>query len=195
MDLLTAFALSISSLQVNHPVNLCMVKSRADLFNDYPQQIQVGESQRVTYIQKLGYYAVHYAPSDSAPSGAMLVFGEDGIAVFHDDPARTDHQDCTMLEDTAVTPVYALQSSGQMAVPTGLVFIRFAETVAAEAQRQAIAQAGYEIAQIPSYAPHAAWLRARSGKMADALTGLSRLAAIATVENVEPQMLMPRQQR
>ncbi|HAZ43592.1 MAG TPA: hypothetical protein DDW76_16925, partial [Cyanobacteria bacterium UBA11369] len=68
------------------------------------------------------------------------------------------------------------------------VFIRFAEKVDVESHREAIEQAGYQIAQTLSYAPHAAWVRAQSGKISDALTGISKLEAIPNVENVEPQM-------
>ncbi|MGH7960233.1 MAG: hypothetical protein ACRERD_00210, partial [Candidatus Binatia bacterium] len=94
-----------------------------------------------------------------------------------------------------VGPVYALHPSGTPAVPTGQVFIRFQEGVTVEARRQEIEQAGYEIAQSIAYAPHAAWLQARSGEIAAALTGIPTLEKIAGVENVEPQMLMPKANR
>lgn len=94
-----------------------------------------------------------------------------------------------------IGPVYFLHSGGTLAVPTGRVFIRFQEGVRAEEHRQEIEQAGYDIAQSPVYAPHAAWLRARSGEIADALTGIPTLEKIANVENIEPQMLMQRATR
>ena len=64
-----------------------------------------------------------------------------------------------------------------------------------EERRAEIEAAGYEMAQALDYAPHAAWVRARSGRIADALNGLRRLEAIPDVENVEPQMLTPRAAR
>lgn len=61
--------------------------------------------------------------------------------------------------------------------------------------QEAIKQAGYEITNSLPYAPHAAWVSAQSGNILDVLVGISRLEAIADVENVEPQMLMARVQR
>jgi len=94
-----------------------------------------------------------------------------------------------------VGPVYALQPGGTVAVPTGRVFIRFKEHVSVEDRLREIEQAGYEVAQRIGYAPHAAWLQARSNEIADALTGIPVLEKIADVENVEPQMLMQRANR
>lgn len=48
----------------------------------------------------------------------------------------------------------------------------------------------YELVESLAYAPQAAWLRAPSGDMADALAGLSRLEQLPDIENVEPQMLL-----
>ncbi|MEH1949602.1 MAG: hypothetical protein V7K77_21990 [Nostoc sp.] len=64
-----------------------------------------------------------------------------------------------------------------------------------ESQREVINRAGYEVTQSLAYAPHTAWLRAKSGKIVDAIAGISQLEAIANVENVEPQMLMERSLR
>jgi hypothetical protein len=89
----------------------------------------------------------------------------------------------------SLIPVYGLEPSGLPAVPTGQVFIRFAEGIKAEERRQEINQAGYEIVQSLSYAPQAAWLRARSDDIADALAEISKLEQLPDVENVEPQML------
>ncbi|NJR61239.1 MAG: hypothetical protein HC769_21845 [Cyanobacteria bacterium CRU_2_1] len=93
------------------------------------------------------------------------------------------------------SPVYSLRSGDSFMVPTGLVFVRFAEGVPAESHQDAIEQAGYKINEIPPYAPHAAWVYAQSGEIADALSQLSKLEAIPDVENVEPQMLMQRSHR
>jgi len=92
-------------------------------------------------------------------------------------------------------PVYVLQPGGTPAVPTGLVFVRFKEGVKPNERTRDIEKAGYEIEQTLDYAPEAAWLRAKSGEIADALKGIDKLARIADVENVEPQMLMRRVSR
>ena len=89
-------------------------------------------------------------------------------------------------------PVYVLQPGGTPAVPTGLVFVRFKEGVKPNERTKDIEKAGYEIEQALDYAPEAAWLRAKSGDVADALRGIDKLTKITDVETVEPQMLMRR---
>lgn len=177
-------------------------------FAEYPQQVQFGmESAQRVYSQKPGYYAVHYAQPESAESSedaaippreideiaaseAIAVMEEEAIAVFSGTPSaqRTP-------SDAVISPVYTLQPGGSAAVPTGMVFVRFAENVSATSRQDAISAAGYEIVEQPPYAPHAAWLRARSGDIADALNNLPQLMAIPDIENVEPQMLMQRSLR
>ena len=88
-----------------------------------------------------------------------------------------------------IGPVYRRMPGGGLVVPTGRVLVRFAEGEAAEGHRAELADAGYEIEEVLSYAPHAAWLRACSGDIGDTLAQLDRLAAQPGVENVEPQML------
>ncbi len=58
-----------------------------------------------------------------------------------------------------------------------------------------LASVGYEIARSVPHAPFAAWARARSGQVADALTGIGRLASLQEVENVEPQLVTERVHR
>ena len=92
-------------------------------------------------------------------------------------------------------PVYALKSGGRRAVPTGLVFVRFKTGITPRERCDELENAGYEIEQTLDYAPEAAWVRAKSGEISDALHGLDNLAKITDVENVEPQMLMRRASR
>jgi hypothetical protein len=80
-------------------------------------------------------------------------------------------------------------------VPTGQIFIRFRQGETVAAHRAELEQAGCVIVQELDYAPEAAWLRARSGRIAEALDGVSRLRAMADVESVEPQLLMRRVHR
>ena len=91
--------------------------------------------------------------------------------------------------------VCAVSPDGGLALPTGQVFIRFKEGVQVEEHAEKIRNAGYEIAQSVSYAPHAAWLRPNSGDVADGLAKIPALEKIPDVENVEPQMLRPRANR
>jgi hypothetical protein len=160
-----------------------------DVFAHYPQQVRSGTAPARTYVQQPGYYAVHYAhpPAAIAPE-AVMVMEEEAIAVFSDasQPPPANAADAT------ITPVYALKTGGTLAIPTGRVFVRFADSVAATSRQAEIEAAGYEIVEISPYAPHTAWVQERSGDIAAALDGAPRLVAIPDVVNVEPQMLMQR---
>jgi hypothetical protein len=166
--------------------------TRPGNFANYPQQVQVGAAPVRTYVQQPGYYAVHYAAMpESLPeriaSDAVAVMDEEAIAVFSGTPTERNAS-----TNGTVTPVYALESGGSIAIPTGQIFIRFAETIPAASRQDAIAAAGYEIVEIPEYAPYTVWVRSSSGDIAASLEGVSCLRAMAGVENVEPQMLMQR---
>lgn len=169
----------------------CSVSMKPDHFAEYPQQIQVGTepAQRV-YLQKPGYYAVHYAQPEDVVASEAIVVMEEAIAVFSGSPGSA-----RMPADAKISPVYTLPSGSALAIPTGKVFVRLAEAVPIDSRQAAIQAAGYEIVDRPPYAPHAAWVQARSGSMADALQHLSRLTAIPDVANVEPQLLTQRSLR
>jgi hypothetical protein len=92
-------------------------------------------------------------------------------------------------------PVYELVPLGSRAVATGRIFVRFAEQSRAEDAREALQHAGYQVEKIPPWATHTCWVRAESGNVAAALQGLPTLAKLPGIENVEPQMLMPRVHR
>lgn len=162
------------------------VRYQSDYFSEYPQQIAVGKDSPTLYSRQPGYYAIHYQQTQKITSPAVLVLNEGKIVVMAGEPKPE-------ITDS-ISPVYTL-SSGSLAVPTGLVFIRFAENVNVDSQQAAINQSGYEISQVLGYAPHAAWLTAKSGKVSDALLGIARLASLSHVENVEPQMLMAKVNR
>jgi hypothetical protein len=156
-----------------------------DPFFKYPSQIPVGTGRPESFYGRLaGYYAVHGRPPHAPAENAVSLFQEGTIAVFRGQPPEERDR-----SSNPISPVYALRS-GPPAVPTGLVFVRFRDNVSAETCRNELDRAGYEIVQIPEYAPHAAWVRARSGEIAEALAGLSTLAELPDVENVEPQMLV-----
>jgi hypothetical protein len=161
-------------------------------FSDFPQKIQ--SATGATYSQLLEHYAVHWQRADKAPSVeaiATLYQGEQLIEIFKGEAGKLPIQ----ADRGFATPVYALQPDGSPAVPTGQIFVRFKEGTSAEEHRPDIEAAGYEIARLVSYAPQAAWLRARSGKVADALGNVKTLEKIADLENAEPQMLTAKANR
>ena len=163
------------------------MSSEKDYFSKYPQQIRANMTPSAPlYVRKPGYYALHHRSPDTPAPGAVLLLEDGAIAVFRGEP---DEADMT-VQNGALSAVYGLQPGGLLAVPTGRVFVRFAEGVKAESRRQEINRAGYELVESVPYAPHAAWLRSRSGDIAAALAGIPKLEQLADVENVEPQMLM-----
>lgn len=178
----------------------CSMNVNQESFADYPRQVQVGVQPQRVYVQEPGFYTVHYAQSaralnkdglaeEALASGAVAVMEAEAIAIFPDTVARN-----TLPIDGEISPVYRLQS-GSIAIPTGRVFVRFAETIAVDSRYDAIQAAGYEIVDRPAYAPQAAWVQARSGNIADSLKQIAQLATIPGIENVEPQMLMQRSLR
>ena len=192
----TELFLVAEQLQVHSPPLIAQVTFQKNYFSEYPQQIRFGtEQSAVLYSRKPGYYAVHYKQHGTVAPGAVLQLNDGAIAVFQGEPDEAEN--AIRLASTTGTfgPIYTLQADGSLAVPTGLVFIRFVEGVEVESRREAIKQAGYEIAQSLSYAPQAAWLHAKSGNILDALVGISKLESIPNVGNVEPQMLIERVQR
>jgi hypothetical protein len=126
-----------------------------------------------------GYYAVHGRRQEAPAEDAVLVLNEGEIAVFRGPSPPTPR----------VGPVYAAPN-GPLAVPTGLIFVRFTEGTSAAERRAELERLGFELVQVPAYARHAAWVRPQYGDIAAALTRTADLAALPGVDSVEPQMLM-----
>jgi hypothetical protein len=153
----------------------------------FPRQIPVGAPGGVVYEQKPGYVALHGGRLPA--EGAVVVFEPEGIAILRAPPSTP------LAPGQTISPVYGPKEGEGLAAPTGQIFIRFREGERAAAHRAALERAGFHIARELDHAPQAAWLRARSGSIAEALGGVSRLRALPGVENVEVQLLMQRQPR
>jgi hypothetical protein len=158
---------------------------------NYPAEVQVGHgAASAVYVRTADHYALLHQRPDEVPDDAVLTLEGGSIAVFRGKPRARRSRKEPATRPPTVAPVYRLGADGPLAVPTGLVFARFAEGVPVESRREALERAGYEVVEIPSYAPHAAWLRARSGEIADALAATAALEKLPDMEGVEPQMLM-----
>ena len=94
-----------------------------------------------------------------------------------------------------ITPVYATDPRGPLAVPTGRIFLRFTPDIRVEAHRSGLAERGYTVVTIPSYAPHTAWVQATNDDIATSLLNIEQLNGLPGVVNVEPQLLMQRKSR
>lgn len=149
--------------------------------SDFPPKLRAStEHPEIVYTRAKGYYAAHGQARNTAEA-AVLSLNDGQIAVFKGEPQGDDSQ---------ISAVY--KAGAALAVPSGLVFVRFAKDVAAESQGQALKQAGYTIDDVPPYAPNAAWVRDAGGDIAAALTHIGALEKLDRVENVEPQLLMQR---
>lgn len=130
------------------------------------------------------------APSNSPGLDEYPVLAElshEGISVFGRPLATLSNG--ASLESV---PVYAFSDSEPPAIPTGRVFVTGSLGVNLEALVKTL---GYEIQSRPGYAPNSAWLVAIDGSIATALANLKDLMNAAGLDSVEPQMLLPSQQR
>jgi hypothetical protein len=142
-------------------------------------QVSTGQSG-VTYELADDLIALHYAAKGDGTLSAegMEISVEPAESVRRESP-----------KDAAVGPVYRQAPGGEAVVPTGRALVRFAEGDSAERHRSGLAAAGFELEEVLAYAPHAAWVRARSGSISDTLQGLGRLARLPEVQHVEPQLI------
>jgi hypothetical protein len=101
------------------------------------------------------------------------------------DPAR----------DADADPRYRRVPGGEVVVPTGRLLVRFEDAERAADHAVDLADVGFEVDEVLSYAPQAAWVRPASGSVVDALRGVERLSELPGVVAVEPQMIGKRAQR
>jgi len=151
----------------------------------YPNQLRAGGGKGLVFEHRPDLHSVRQAAGKTR-SKAVAWMNEDAKTAYgvYEGPAAGTGAE--------VGPVYSAGSNGPLAVPTGRVFVRLAEGNRAEEHRAQFTAAGFDIEQLLSYAPNAAWLRPREGGVAAALGGLEKLHSLAAVTHVEPQLLMER---
>lgn len=159
-------------------------------FNEFPERIKASTKHAdKLYSLASDYYAVNYGDEMQKAGDAFMVLEGENIAVYRGKP------DKNIDSAVSLTPVYQLQESGLLAVPTGKIYLRFKESVEAKTQEQKITDAGYKIVEISPYAQHTAWVESSSGSIADSLSNIRLLEKLPDAENVEPQMLIKRVER
>lgn len=151
---------------------------------EHPAELEVPSSDgRSAHYRLASDFHARISSAAQAVNATLVQKLDDNFAVFQGPPPPSD-----LAAGTAL-PVYRTEPSGAFAIPTGRVWVRFKEGIDAAAKHVAIARAGFHLEESPAWAKHAAWLRAGSGKIADALSAAHRLGALGDVEHVEPQML------
>lgn len=162
------------------------IVSRFDPLAAFPDEIRVStERTDLVYFRLSGLFAIHGTAPPKLTALTELNLPAEKITVCRGGLAELSE----LVQGEVLSPVYSLQLGGPPAIPSGLVYVRFAEGVSAEERQPQMNGAGYSIETVPIYAPHTAWVRATSREIADSLSGIEGLEQLADLENVEPQML------
>jgi hypothetical protein len=148
-----------------------------------PARLRLRGDDRAEVSYELADDLVATHSAEPSPE-AILTFAGDAINVEPLTAVRA-----RAVEEGQLGPVYRRVPGGALAVPTGRAFVRLAAGEPAARREEDLAAAGYRLEQVPSYAPHAAWVRPASGRVVDALRHLDRLERLSGVEHVEPQLL------
>jgi hypothetical protein len=158
----------------------------------FPEAVQVStEHASLRYIKIPALFAVHGNLPAQLKSAVEATIEEGAITICRREQVTLG----VPLSSLKISPVYALDPHGPLAVPTGRIFIRFIPGVKAEDRRPDLEERGYTITHIPSYAAHTAWALASNGDIATALFNIEKLKDLRDVANVEPQLLMQRKNR
>lgn len=161
--------------------------STSPSLSDFPIRVRASKKNaHLVYQLDPDLYAEHRrAAARQSQRQPALVLEKGRVLIFKGKPpARRAGRFCAVY-----------RFGGQLAVPTGLVFVVFKPGQRAEAHAEAIRQAGYAIVEIPPHAPNAAWVRDADENIAAALHNLSRLEQISQVDNVEPEFIIEREWR
>jgi hypothetical protein len=148
----------------------------------------------VVYVRASGFFARRGVASRALSDAPMMTLEADGdaIHVYRGALPPTPRARSVDTGDDRLLPVYTRDANaGALAIPTGRVFVRFADALKAEAYADKLRALGYRIVRTISYAPNAAWLESTSGA-SDALKNIDKIESLADVVNVEPQLISPK---
>lgn len=157
--------------------------------SEFPRTFSVDTKPQATrYVMADGFYAVRGLANATGEPDAVFHLEEEGLTVLR-------KQEEAALPERRSRPVYRVGEHGPLAVPSGRVFVRFAEGQSLDRHRAEIENAGFRTVETLSYAPQAGWVEPTSGDPADAISQFEKLGHISGIEAVEPQMLMERRAR
>ena len=192
---------------------------KRDLLSSFPATLrQSTQYPNIIYTRAPGLYALQSpgraGTRESAPVAAgtastlktpkalLSVTGDGGeIRVYKGAPVAGVSRTRESLSSDVLLAVYeragadvSQGGAGGLAVPTGRVFVRFADAIKIETRADELRDLGYRITQMLSYAPNAGWLEAIDGADS-ALQNIVSVEKLRDVVNVEPQLLSPRESK
>lgn len=157
----------------------------------FPDVLSIAHDGTVRrYLKHQEFIAIHDQPLSPKTAGVELIL-DDSIAICRGLPSSLANHPVPLT----ITPVYLVTPHGPLAVPTGRIFIRCSPDLRLEDRRADLATGGYDLTEIPSYAPHTGWVQSSTGDMASSLKNFEQLKTIPGIVHVEPQLLMPRTPR
>jgi len=139
------------------------------------------------YYRQSELFAVHGPVPRTLQAQVSQILGDGEVSLCRGKAPAAPSPDTL----SRLSPVYSVGPGSPPAVPTGRIFIRFTEQLAAQDRQDDLARLGYRIARVNPYAAHTAWLESVSGTIAEALVGLSDLAQLPDVVVVEAEMFKP----
>ena len=159
--------------------------SAREQFAEFPERVRHSTRLPTVHYDRVpGCFAAHGRIPEHLHERVRECIEGGAVAVCRGAPGPEPVDD-----DTDITPVYRLESDERSLVPTGLVHVVFRTALGAHERVEPLSRLGFEVVEIPSYATNTAWIRARSGQKAPALTHLEALEQVPDIENVEPEML------
>lgn len=159
-------------------------------WNRCPERIEIGEAANpVRLLKRDNLYGIRSADAGRLPGDVKLEpIGED-VSIAHAAPSPGLEGDLVLL------PVYAANDASTPAVATERLFLRLDEQTSPRDLETKLRTLGFVVSEIPSYAPHCAWLAPASGRVDEALSKLASLRALPHVAHVDPELLRPRSAR
>jgi hypothetical protein len=149
----------------------------------------VGAEPAGVFNRRDDLYAVR-GTTDRSPAGVARIQADaENHYTVHAGPPAGKHS------GDDVIPVYSAGADGPLAVPTGRLFVRFAEGIKASDRAPALRALGFAIERSPSYAPSAAWVTPLAGSATAALDHIEALQKLPDVAHVEPQLVMERAEK
>ncbi len=154
-----------------------------------PEQLRLGAPGRdVGFVLRKDLVALHGPRTAADATRSVLSLPGAGIEVVA-------AGDVAPGDPRLRGPVYAQEPAGNLAVPTGRVFVRFGAGGRPTDWVARLQQQGFAPVQSHPDAPGTAWVAPIGGRIEAGLEGLGQLAALTGVEGAEPELLRASRRR